>query len=105
MFLKASKFFLINIILFLIYFPSYSQDFDFKIKDYISKKWTNEFVSFPLTPKQLENAKKGYLLLEESNIEKPYQLFVQNEQPQLGFMVNLNPFETKYFKFCNQVQQ
>jgi len=69
-----------------------------KLKDHLGRHWRNECVVFELNESQLRNAKAGQALVGPHG-PVAYQLITGAGPASIAFQTNLNPFETREFRF------
>ena len=79
----------------------------FRLKDFIGRTWRNESVRFPLMAAQLDDARRGAPLVGPDDKAVPYQIVPGSDgtPPSLTFLADLNPFESRAYRFADGHQQ
>ena len=73
----------------------------FVLRDYLGRSWRNELVRFKPTPEQTQAMQAGKALVGPDGAAVLYQAF-PNNGPFIDFMADLNPFETREYRFTEQ---
>ena len=73
----------------------------FELHDYLGHGWTNERVTFPLTPTEAAHAAAGDALVDSDNKAVAYQVDSSDAaKPRLRFLVDLPAFGARTFGFA-----
>jgi hypothetical protein len=75
-----------------------AQPADFHLRDYLNRAWTNERVSFLLTPAQLAHVNAGHAL---RGPDGPVAYQLSPDGARLLLLTDLHPFETREFHFAD----
>jgi hypothetical protein len=73
---------------------------DFTLRDYLGHGWTNERVTFVLTPAQAKHARAGHALWDEQNHPVTYQLLDDANTPRLVFLADVPAFSERGYTFA-----
>ncbi len=73
---------------------------DFVLREELSRQWTREYVTFPLTAAQLDAARARRPLLDPEGRPVVYQVLAGGAGPRLAFQTDLAPLETRGFTFA-----
>jgi len=73
---------------------------DFRIEDFLGRTWRNESVRFDLTRRQARLARAGRALLGPGGRPLPYQLVPRGRRGAIEFLVDLDPFEVRTYRFA-----
>ena len=71
---------------------------DFVLREHLGRTWTNELVTFPLTPEQLATGRKGARLIGPGEMPLSCQLSDLSGPPRLAFQVTLTPGATQSYR-------
>ena len=71
---------------------------DFVLREHLGRTWTNELVTFPLTPEQLATVRKGARLIGPGEMPLSCQLSDLSGPPRLAFQVTLTPGATQSYR-------
>ncbi len=74
-------------------------DDSFRIADYLGRTWRNELVRFPLTDAQLKAAQASKTIVGPDGKAVAYQIAPGEKTTQVVFAVDLNPFESREYRF------
>ena len=80
-----------------------SQD-AFVLQDFLGRTWRNELVEFPLSKAQQASAAKGLELVGPDGKAVACQIVpgsARNQPAQIAFLADLDPFETRAYRFTN----
>ena len=92
--------------LILTLFCTIGHSYDFKLTEKLGRDWTNEFVTFPLNSKQLRKTQKRAVLIGPDGKSVPWQLLSDDDDnPRIGFQVDLGKNSTKSWKLSSQSDQ
>lgn len=77
---------------------------DFTLNEHLGHNWSNERVSFPLTPQQLQKAESGLALVDSEGKEVAYQLEakVGQDQDVIWLQADLPRFKKREFSFADR---
>lgn len=71
---------------------------DFVLREHLGRTWSNELVTFPLTPPQVNAVQQGAQVVGPNKEVVPSQLFTENGQTRLAFQVTLMPSATQSYR-------
>jgi|GEM_PF-4318550 len=71
---------------------------DFVLREHLGRTWTNELVTFSLTPDQLAAVRKGARLIGPGEMPLSCQLSDLSDQPRIAFQVTLTPGATQTYR-------
>jgi hypothetical protein len=76
---------------------------DFTLREHIGHDWTNECVTFPLTPDQADKVGKELALVSSDGKQIAYQMLVSEGRldKRICFQADLPPLETREFQFSD----
>ena len=75
---------------------------DFRLVDYLGRKWEHECVTFPLTTAQLAQVTARHALVDAENVPVVYQLAQDVVGgPAIAFQTSLAPFQQQTFHFTD----
>ncbi len=80
---------------------------DFTLREQLGHSWTNECVTFPLTPAQAAQARKKLALVGPGDKELPYQLTARTgrDVPRICFQADLPPLVKSRVSFLRPTRR
>lgn len=75
---------------------------DFTLREYVGHAWSNECVTFSLTPAQAASVRQDKALLGPGGNEEAYQIVGTGDAARLAFQANLPPYGTAEYSFSTK---